>query len=76
MKEKILEMLVEKLAALFEMRTFLALAACLFFGYCVFKGTVGAEEVKSAFWMVLGWYAGTNTTKTPETRLPDTAADG
>ena len=67
MKEKILEMLAEKLAVLFEMRTFLALAACLFFG---------AEEVKSAFWMVLGWYAGTNTTKTPETRLPDTAADG
>lgn len=72
MKETFLELLAEKLAALLEMRTFLALAACLFFGYCVFTGTVGAEEVKSAFWMVLGWYAGSNTAKTPEqTRLAD-----
>ncbi len=73
MKQTFLELLAEKLAALLEMRTFLALAACLFFGYCVFNGSVGAEEVKSAFWMVLGWYAGTNTNKTPEQRLPDTA---
>ena len=74
MKQTFMELLAEKLAALLEMRTFLALAACLFFGYCVFTGTVGTEEVKSAFWMVLGWYAGSNGTKTPEqTRLPDVA---
>ncbi len=76
MKESLKDLLLEKLAALLEMRTGLAFAACLFFGYCVFHGTIGAEEVKNAFWMVLGWYSGVNavTKKTSETRsLPSSS---
>lgn len=66
MKEKILELFAEKLAALFEMRTVLALAVCVVFCVSVWQGTIGADDVKNAFWMVLGWYAGTKVTANNE----------
>lgn len=76
MKERIIEEFAEKLAALFEMRTALAIAVCVIFCVSVVNGTIGADDVKNAFWMVLGWYAGTNgASKTPEQRLP-VANDG
>ena len=57
MKDKIIEIFAEKIAALLEMRTALAIAVCVIFCISVCNGVIGGEEVKSAFWMVLGWYA-------------------